>query len=260
MDRAQIGVVRQLAARQVEMRYRDSFVGLGWAVLSPLLLLAVYTVIYSTVFSARWPRPDGSEGNYALFIFSGLILFTLMAEILNSATFLVQGNAVLVKRTTLDVRLIPIASTMGSVFTFALSAVPLAFLYAIFEGLPPWTIVLYPLVVAVLWLVAAGAAWFLAALAPFFRDVQQVVPLVTTALLFLSPIFYSVDALPGPMRTVLTLVNPLMTIIPASQDLLFYGRLPNPVPLLAWALVGILLWVGGRAVFAKAAKGFGDVI
>lgn len=260
MDRGHVNVVRRLAVRQVEMRYRDSFVGLGWAVLSPLLLLAVYTLIYSTVFKARWPRPDGSEGSYALFIFSGLILFTLLAEILNTSTGLAQSNATLIKRTTLDVRLIPVSSYLGSVYTFVLSLIPLALLYAATEGLPPPTVLLYPVVVAVLWIVASGGGWFIAAIAPYFRDVQQLVPLLTTAMLFLSPIFYPMSALPDPMRLVLTVINPLATFIPASQDLLFFGRLPPLLPIAVWLAIGSLVWIAGRAAFSKAARGFGDVI
>lgn len=254
------GVIRRLAVRQIEMRYRDSFLGLGWAILAPLILLIIYTIIYSTVFKARWPRPDGKEGNFALYIFSGLVLFVMVADLLNTATSLAQNNSTLIKRTTMNVRLIPIASSFGALMSFVLSLVPLLLMYVILEGVPPWTLILYPIPVAILWLASAGLAMIVASASPYFRDAMQIVPLLTTSLLFLSPIFYSITAVPEPLRTIMVWLNPLATIIPASQDLLFFGTFPPLVPLLGWGIASVVIWWLGLTIFTRAARGFADVM
>jgi lipopolysaccharide transport system permease protein len=116
------------------------------------------------------------------------------------------------------------------------------------------------LLVAILWLLVTGASFFLAAAAPYFRDLQQVMPLITTAYLFLSPIFYQASALPEDIKTILYAVNPLMVIIPSAQDLIFLGEIPPILPLLAWTMVGIVFVLVGTWVYRKAARGFADVV
>ena len=254
------GLIWQLAKRQVAIRYRDSVIGLAWAVVAPLILVALYSIVFSTVLEGKWFVRPGDERFFALLLYSGLVFFMLFSEILNSAVFVVQSNATLVKRTTVNPGLLPIASSISALISFAFSLIPLAALYLVMEGFPPAVTIFYPLIVAILWLLAAGASFFLAAAAPYFRDLQQVMPLVTTAFLFLSPIFYPASSLPDDARTFLYAVNPLMVIIPSAQDLMFLGEVPPLLPLLAWTVVGALFFLVGIRVYRRAARGFGDVV
>ena len=253
-------LVWRLARRQVEIRYRDSMVGLAWAVLGPLILVALYSVVFSTVLEGKWFVRPGDERFFALALYSGLVFFLLFSEVLNSAVSVVQGNATLVKRTTMRPELLPIASSLAALVSFGFSLIPLVALYLAVEGIPPAATLLYPLVVGVLWLLVTGASFFLAALAPYFRDVQQLMPLITTAYLFLSPIFYPASAVPERLLNILYVVNPLMVIIPSSQDLIFLGEIPPLLPLAAWTLVGAVFFLVGIRVFRRAARGFADVI
>ena len=259
-ERPSWGLVWRLARRQVEIRYRDSMVGLGWAVLGPLILVALYSIVFSTVLEGKWFVRPGDERFFALALYSGLVFFLLFSEVLNSAVTVVQGNATLVKRTTMRPELLPVASSLAALVSFGFSLVPLVALYLVVEGLPPVATLLYPLVVGVLWLLVTGASFFLAALAPYFRDIQQLMPLITTAYLFLSPIFYPASAVPEALKSVLYVVNPLMVIIPSSQDLIFLGEIPPLLPLAVWTAVGVVFYLVGIRVFRKAAKGFADVV
>lgn len=255
-----LSLTRRLASRQIQMRYRDSMLGIAWAVVSPMVLALIYTVIYSTVFKAKWFVSPGNEESFALVLYSGLVLFLLFADVLNTAVAVIESNAVLVKRTTMQSHLIPLSASLGALITFAFSLVPLVILYAVLKGVPPVTVLLYPFVVAICWLIVTALGLLTASIAPYFRDLRQVMPLITTSLLFLSPIFYQVSALPDGLRSVLTKVNPLMTLIPSSQDLLFLGQVPALLPLFKWTVVGLALFALGLAVFNKASKGFADVL
>ena len=253
-------VLLRLAWRQVQMRYQDSALGLAWTVIYPLVLLVIFNFIYSGVFRARWPTPTGEEGNYALFMFSGLVLYLMIVEMLNTATVVVEGQSVLIKRTTMDARLVPLAGALSALFTFALSLVPFVAFYAAQEGLPPLTALLAPLVIAVLWMIGLGLALLIAAVSPYFRDIRQVVPLVTTALLFLSPIFYQVSQLPDNVAGPIKVLNPMATLIPAFQDLVFYDRIPPLAPLVAWTVFGAVLLAVAFPFYRRAARGFADVV
>lgn len=258
--RSQLQLVFQLARRQVSMRYKESALGIVWSVLVPLCLLAIYGVVYGVIFASKWTTPDGTQGPFALYIFSGIIAFNLFAEIVTSATTLVQANATLIKRTTVSTRVLPLASSLSALFTFGLSAIAFVIMYAVLAGVPPWTALLTPLLLVPLWLLCLGFSFLLSALAAYFRDLGQIVPLATTAVLFLSPVFYPETAIPDRLRPIVLAASPLGVILPASKDLLFYGRFPEMGPLLIYTLVALLVLGLGYWFYGKASRGFADVV
>ncbi len=258
--RSQLQLVVQLANRQVSMRYKESALGIVWSVLVPLCLLAIYGVVYGVIFQSKWTTPDGKPGPFALYIFSGIIAFNLFAEIVSSATTLVQANATLIKRTTVSTRVLPLASALSALFTFGLSALAFIIMYGILAGLPPWTAVLTPLLLIPLWILCLGFSFLLSGLSAYFRDLGQIVPLATTAVLFLSPVFYPETAIPQALRPVIQAVSPLGIILPASKDLLFYGRVPAMGPLLIYTLIALVVLSIGYWFYGKASRGFADVV
>lgn len=255
-----IGLTRKLAFRQVQVRYQESVLGLAWAVASPLILALIYTVVYSTVFKAKWFIGPGIEENFALVLYSGLVLYLLVAEVLNSSVTVIENNAVLIKRTTMPTIIVPLAAATSALITFAFSLVPLALLFVILKGIPPAAALLFPIVAAIAWILTVGMGLVIASISPYFRDMRQFMPLLTMSLLFLSPIFYQASALPDGLRQALYVVNPLMVLIPSAQDLFFLGKIPPVLPLLAWLMIGLATVAIGRRIFKKASAGFADVV
>jgi lipopolysaccharide transport system permease protein len=258
--RSQLQLIYRLAQRQVAMRYKESALGALWSVLGPLALLAIYGVVYGVIFEPKWATTGETDQPFALFIFSGIVAFTLFAEITVSATTLIQSNATLIKRTMLSPRVIPIASALGSLFTFAFGAIAFIVMYVVLAGLPPATALLTPLLLVPLWVLCLGFSFIISAISAYFRDLQQVVPLLTTAVLFLSPVFYPETSFPEPLRQLVLGISPLGVILPASKELLFYGTFPDPVPLLVYSVVAVLVLVIGYWGYGKAARGFADVV
>ncbi len=252
-------LIRLLVVREVAGRYRGSILGILWSFFNPVFMLAVYTFVFSVVFKARWGTNDESRAEFALILFAGLLVFNLFSECVNRAPALILANINYVKKVVFPLEILPWVAFGAALFHALVSlAVWLLFSFWVF-GVPPVTLLFFPLVLVALGLLVMGVSWFLAALGVFLRDVAQLVGVMTTILLFLTPIFYPVSAIPERYRFFLHL-NPLTFIVEQSRDLLIFGSG------LAWGRLGLLTafaflvaWLG-FAWFQKTRKGFADVL
>jgi len=258
--RSQLQLAARLAGRQISQRYRESVFGAAWAVLNPLLLLLIYWLVFAKVFHSTWSGPE-QKFPYALIIFCGIIVFNLYAEIVNNSLFLVQGNSLLIKRTTVSSRVLPIASTLAALFTFAINLIPFLIVYLSLEHIPPpATALLLPLIIGPLVVMSTGIAMVLASVSAYLRDAQQVVPLLNTALFFLSPIFYSGNRLPGVMAALSEKATPVGHVLVTTRRLVFLGEMPLLRPTLLYCAGAAVVFAIGWVVYGAAAKGFGDVV
>ena len=248
-----------LTKREVVGRYRGSFLGIMWSFFNPLFMLAVYTFVFSVVFNARWSGSGGSKVEFALALFAGMIVFNVFSECVNRAPGLILGNVNYVKKVVFPLEVLPWVTLGAATFHMLISLSVWLVFYLVFFGIPHWTVLLLPFVMLPLLLMTAGFCFALAALGVYLRDVSQVVTVATTALLFLSPIFYPVSALPPAYQTIIHL-NPLTLIIEQTRGILIAGIVPN---LSAWVIglgISILMTWVGFFVFQKTRKGFADVL
>ncbi|MSP87958.1 MAG: ABC transporter permease [Alphaproteobacteria bacterium] len=253
-------LIRQLAAREVEGRYRGSLLGLLWSFANPLLMLAVYTFVFGFVFEVRWGvRVGDAPIGFAAILFAGLIVHGLFSECVMRATGLVVGNPSYVKRIVFPLDILPYVTLIAALFHAAVSLVILFIFYVITVGLPPITALLLPVVWAPFVLLLLGLTWGLAALGVYLRDIGQLTQPLVTVLLFLSPVFFPLTALPEAMRPWLWL-NPLTLIIEETRAVLLWGRLPDWSGLALYALIGLVVaWLGYWG-FERTRRGFADVV
>ena len=248
-----------LSRRDVVGRYRGSFMVLAWSFLHPLVMLAVYTFVFGLVFRARWDAGTGSTAEFALVLFAGLLVFNVFAECVNRAPSLVLSNPGYVKKVIFPLEVLPYVSLAASLFHFAIGVVVWLVFHAIFIGTPPATVVLLPVVLVPLALLSLGVSWFIASLSVYLRDVAHVVGVATTALLFVTPVFYPVSALPEAWRPWMR-VNPLTDIVEATRAVMVWGRAPDwPHFVLSLVVSAIVAWLG-YAWFQKTRRGFADVL
>lgn len=253
-------LLRQFLRREVLGRYRGSLLGLGWAFVLPLAMLAVYTFVFAGVFRLRWPGAEESGGvAFALRLFAGLIVFQLFAEVLGRAPTLVTAQPNLVKKVVFPLELLPFVSVGAALFHFAVSVALLLAAVLLIEQRLPVTALLAPLAVLPLLPLLLGLSLLLAALGVFVRDIATIVGVGINLLLFLSPVFYSVESL-APRWQFWMRLNPLTPAIEDLRRTLFAG-LP---PLWAdWWLAlggGLIVAAGGAWTFTKARRGFADVL
>lgn len=253
-------LVMALTKREVVGRYRGSVMGIAWSFFNPVLMLLVYTFVFSVVFKARWGASgDESKTGFAIVLFVGMIVHGLFAECLNRAPALILSNANYVKKVIFPLEILPCVALGSALFHTAISLVVLLLAQLILNQQLMWTAVLFPCVLLPLVFATMGFAWFLAGLGVYVRDIGQITGMVTTVLLFLSPVFYPISALPEQYQAWLHL-NPLTFIIEEGRNTLIFGRVPD---IGAWGMMlvaGMLIsWIG-FAWFQKIRKGFADVL
>jgi lipopolysaccharide transport system permease protein len=253
-------LVWQMIRREVVGRYRGSLLGLAWSFFNPVLMLAVYTFVFSVVFQARWGvAQTETKADFALILFVGLIVHGLFAECVNRAPTLILSNANYVKKVIFPLEILPWVSMGSALFHAAISLGVLLLFYGILHWHLHWTAIFLPLILLPLVLVTAGLSWFLAATAVYVRDVSQTTGILTMILLFLSPVFYPSSVLPEPYRSVLQL-NPLTFIIEQSREVVIWGNLPNWGGLAVSLAAGIAVAMAGLWWFQQTRKGFADVL
>jgi lipopolysaccharide transport system permease protein len=257
-------LIRQLVEREIVGRYKGSVLGILWSLLTPLFLLAVYTFVFGAVFKARWQSPGGGDADasiadFAVILFAGLIVFQLLAEVVNRSPTLVLSNANYVKKVVFPLELLPVVAVGSALFHAAVSIAVLVVFNVVLSGHIPATTLLLPLVLAPYVAFILGLAWFFAALGVFVRDIGQVLGPLVTALMFLSPIFYSSSALPDWVAPWLTL-NPVTLPVEQTRDVLIFGRLPDFGALARYSLVAIAVCWLGYTWFEKTKRGFADVL
>jgi lipopolysaccharide transport system permease protein len=245
--------------REVLGRYRGSVMGILWSFFNPLFMLAVYTFIFSVVFQARWGGGTGSKTEFALVLFAGLMMFTLFAECINRAPSLILANVNYVKKVVFPLEILPAVALLSAMFHMLISFGVWLLAYGIFFGAPHPTVLLLPLILVPFVMFIMGLSWALASLGVYLRDVSQIIGVVTSVLMFLSPIFYPVTALPEDYRYLLYL-NPLTPVVEMTRDVLYWGKIPDSIVLgIYWIAAAAIAWVG-FAWFQKTRKGFADVL
>lgn len=245
--------------REVVGRYRGSVMGIAWSFFNPVLMLVAYTFVFSVVFKARWGiAGEESKASFAIILFVGMIVHGLFAECVNRAPGLILSNVNYVKKVVFPLEILPWVAMGSALFHAMISLAVLLIAQLIVNFSLPWTAVFFPLVILPLLIATMGFAWMLSAIGVFVRDIAQTTGIITTVLLFVSPVFYPVSALPKEYQGWL-LLNPLTFVIEEARNVLIWGRM------LDWAgwglsfIVGLTIaWVGFWW-FQKTRKGVVDV-
>lgn len=252
-------LIIQLTKRDVLGRYRGSVLGLAWSFFNPLLMLAVYTFVFSVVFKARWGSGGEDKIDFAIILFVGLIVYGLFAECINRSPSLIVSNVNYVKKVVFPLEILPSVAIGSALFHAGISLIVLLIAQLVVNQRLPWTVVVFPIILVPLLLATSGLTWLLSALAVYVRDIAQTTTILTTVLMFLSPLFYPISVLPESYRLWLHL-NPLTFMIEESRNVLIFGNTPNFIGLAISLAASMLISAGGFWWFQKTRKGFADVL
>jgi lipopolysaccharide transport system permease protein len=253
------GLVWKMAARDVSSRYRGSFFGVTWALIQPLLMLGVYTFVFSLVFKARWSENALSSSGFAIVLFAGLSVHTFFSEVLINATSAITRQPNLIKKVVFPTGVLPAAIVVSALVGLGINLSILIVAVLIAESGLPITSLYLPVVLAPLILVALGLSFLLSSVGVFTKDVVQLMSLVSTALMFLSPMFYPISAIPEQYRD-LFLLNPLSVSMENLRAVLVWGTSPDFSALVLQAIVGFVAYCFGTYIFSVSKKGFADVL
>lgn len=252
-------LIFQLAKRDILGRYRGSYLGIAWTFVTPLLMLTVFTLVFGVIFQARWGLQNEGSFDFALVLFSGLIVFNVFSECVSRAPGLIVSQPQYVKKVRFPLEILPVSVLLSAAANAMVSLIVLLIGLWFGLGILNWTIVWVPLVLSPLVMLCLGLGWWLASIGVYFRDIGHVIGILTTAFLFLSPIFYPVSAIPGWLRPFYRL-NPLTSIIENIRAVLIWGQLPNWHHIVTGGAATILFALSGYAWFQRTRRGFADVL
>ncbi len=249
----------ELARRDILGRYRGASFGLLWSLISPFMMLMIYTFAFGTVMGGRWPQVEAGDTSFAIILFAALMVHGFFSECLVKSPSLVTANPNFVKRVIFPIDILPWPLVMSALFHTGTTLAVFLALRLVMDGQVAWTTVFFPLVMLPLVMLCLAMSWFLAALGVYLRDINQVTPLLSLAMLFLSTAMMPLSSVPESYRWVFML-NPLSFIIDQARAVLLWGDLPDWQGLGIYLLVAMVLLYAARYFFATTRRGFADVL
>lgn len=251
-----------LIKRDLAQRYRGTALGMLWPFLYSGLLLAIFSVVFSVILRVRWTDIAGSaneKGIGALMIFGGLVPFLFVAEVLNRGSSAVTSLPNFVKKVRFPLALLPIVMVGSAIVLAAINTLILVVAVAVTTRTLHATVLLLPVLYVPLMLFALGLALFLSALGVFFRDLTQLMPLLSQILMYLAPVCYPRSIVPPRFNHYIDL-NPLTWFVETMRLLVFGGAVPS---LSSW-LVQITVWmvfaIAGFVFFSRTRRMFADLL
>ncbi len=253
--------ILQLVRRSLAARFKGSVVGISWAIVQPLMMIALFTFLFGFLFAPRGIRvpADMDITSFAKHLFAGLVLHSFIVEVISGGPTLIISNTNYVKKVVFPLEILSVVHVFAALVVMSVGFLVLVVVHVLTAGTFPPTIVFAPIVVAPLVIMSLGISWALAAIGAFARDIEQIVGPLATMLLFLSPIFFKLDVLPPVLQT-LVYFNPLTVPVLDLRVILFDGGMPNWPVLGTYYIISILIMAIGFYVFSRARRAFADVI
>jgi lipopolysaccharide transport system permease protein len=250
----------ELAKRELLDRYAGQLFGSAWAVFHPALTILVFLFLFGEVLKVKLGGANLPVSNdFTTYLLSGLLPWLVIQEVMTRGSSLIVSNAPLVKQVAFPLDVLPI-KTIPSAFVILMVGLGLLMIYTLlFVGPLHWTYLLLPYLIVLLALLCIGMALLLASLGVFLRDLKDVVQVFAFVGIYVSPIFYTLDTVPGKLR-ILVLMNPFASTIFTFQDTLFYGAIIHPWAWPISALLSLMIFVVGARVFSSTQHYFGSYL
>jgi len=251
-------LILSLAKRELLARYKGSVLGLLWPFLTPAVMIVIFTLVFAGIFGARFGS-TGSSWDYAIYLFCGLLPWTMFQETIQQSANTIVTHANLVKRVVFPLETLPTAQALAALAHQMFGTVALIIAALIIRGNLHPTILLFPLLLIPQFLFTLGAAWLIASLGVFLRDITQGIGLLLMAWLYLTPIIYPESIVPERFRTMVNL-NPFTPLVRNYRRLFLDGLMPDWKGLAYFSVISVLLFVFGYWWFARTRKNFADLI
>ncbi len=253
-------LIKYLAQRQVARSYQGSYLGLIWALLSPLLMVAMLTVIFSNVLGIRVREVTGDSSlNFGLYLYCGLIPFLAYSQALNQGVNIIRRNSDLVQGVVFPLEILPLTTVLTTLIQNVFGVVAVSLVLVTLEQRLSWTIVLLPLVMVVQLVFTLGLAYLMAVAGTYVPDVRETLKAVVRATFFITPILWPTGRVPE-QYSFLVDYNPLAALVEAYRDLILGGQLPDAWGMAYFSIVALVLFVVGFVVFNRAKHNFADLL
>jgi lipopolysaccharide transport system permease protein len=251
-------LIFSLAKRELLARYKGSALGIVWALLTPVVMIAIFTFIFAGIFGARFGASH-SHWDYALYLFCGLLPWTMFQETLQQSASTIVAHANLVKRVVFPLETLPVAQAFSSFGNQLFATIALLVATLVIQKELHITALWFPLLVIPQLLFTLGAAWLIASLGVFLRDIAQGITLLLMAWMYLTPIIYPESIVPERFRVFINL-NPFTSLVRSYRRIFLEGVAPDWSGLAYFTVIAIVSFMVGYWWFARTRKNFADVI
>ncbi len=242
-------LIKELVSRDIKLKYRRSFLGYVWSILNPLLIMIVMTVVFSAMFQRNIE-------NYPVYLLTGRMLFDFLTSSTNGGMRSVTGNSALLKKTYIPKYIFTIAKVTSCMVDFVFSLGALFIVMLVTGATFHWQLLLTPLVILQMYIFCCGLGFLLAQLHVFFRDIRYIYQAVTTAWMYLTPIFYPIEQLPDAIQVLIKAANPMYYYVAQFRDMVLYGRMPGPRIFWGGWIIAIAMMIIGVWSFQRSKDKF----
>ena len=248
-----------LTRRDITNKFKGSYAGFIWSFLNPLLLLVVYTFVFSVIMKAKWGLHNEGNLDFAIVLFAGLIVFNMYAEATNRAANIIYDNKNYVKKVVFPLNILPVIIVNSSFFNGLISYLILLIALLLFKSALSINCFIVILLIIPIYLMTLGVTYFISAISVFIRDVGQVIAIFNMAFMFLSPIFFPMERMPQKFQFIASL-NPIAYIVTQVRDTLIFSRGFNWDGYYIATLASFVIFMIGFLIFSSLKKDFADVI
>lgn len=253
-------LILTLTRREIEGRYKGSAFGVLWSIITPILMVSVFTFVFGEIFQSKWAGMQSANHlDFASALFVGLLVYNIFSECIGKAPYLITNNPNYVKKIVFPLEILSMVSTLAAIFHFVTGYL-VVLLLVVFSGWSlSWTIIYTPIIILPLLLLLLGLTWIISALGVYLRDISQIIGPALTVLMFLSPIFYPLSSVHEKYRWLYHL-NPITFVIEEARAALIHQQGLDWNLWLPYTGICCLVMMIGYVFFQKTRSGFSDVI
>ena len=252
-------LIIQFTRREIEKRYRGTFLGLFWSFLTPLIMLGVYTLVFGFIFGGSFGHPGETKTQFALGLFSGLLVWEFISGSISGSPGLIVSSPNYVTKVIFPLEILPLCSVGAAFFHMLIGFLPLLIFVLIVEGgVPLSALQIIPIMIPVIFY-CLGLSWIFSALGVFLRDIGSLIPPALTITMFMSGIFFPLSSIPQSFRWIIEL-NPAAILISMARNALVFGLSLDPASLVLQIGISFAMAILGYALFMKCKPAFADVI
>lgn len=252
-------LLKQLVRQDIRQKYQGSALGMLWSLIVPILMLAIYTFMFSEVFQAKWDMDTSDKYQFVLMLFCGLSVFNMVGEVMGRATALMASNVNYVKKVIFPLEMLPVVIMISALFNCIISFMILILVrMLIYHSISKTIYLLFPALVPLI-ILTTGLGLLISAISVYLKDVGNVISVIITILMYMSPVFFPLSSVPENFRVVCG-INPMTYIIENFRNIVLYEKSLDWKFFGISCLVSVCIYLLGEAVFRRAKEGFADVL
>jgi lipopolysaccharide transport system permease protein len=249
----------QITKKEIQSRYKGSYLGIMWSFIVPLLMLTIYTFVFSEVFEVKWSIDTTSKFDFAIILFCGLNAFNMFAEVTNKSTVIIASNTNYVKKVIFPLGILPMAISLSALFNCIIGYFILVIANLILNGFISAYAYLIIFAIVPLIIFTIGISYIISGISVYLKDMNNIVNILTIVLMYMSPIFYSLDGVPEGF-VVFCKMNPITYIIENIRNVLVYNKTIDLPSFGVSMIISTIVYILGYYIFNKVKDGFADVL